>query len=249
MTTMAQVFELLRDPVWTAAGTALAVLSVMATFMVYRLQRQRRSLSYLEVSKNDLLTSWEEHDDRLQILYEGQPMKDIVLLVLRISNDGNTPIAASEFERPLAICVAEPARVLNAAVLIRRPKQLAITFSEAAGKLIIDPVLLNPGDTFTFKVLLADSRGHYAVDARVLGVRNIAKTLPPSGLLDFIQGLSIQLVVFALVAWLDQSGWLQRPMWQASLNLFGLVLLIGSLLMLRGLYRFARTRHTYRMES
>lgn len=37
-------------------------------------------------------------------------------------------------------------------------------------------------------------------------------------------------------------------MWQTSLNLFGLVLLIGSFLMLRGLYRFARTRHTYRME-
>ena len=180
------MLELLRDPAWQFVGVMLALAAVAVTVLVYWLQRQKKSLSYEVISKNELLTVREELEGRLQVLYEGQPARDICLLVVKLFNSGNVPVSASDYERPISLSTGASSKVLSGAVTAVDPENLAATIEIAESRVILDPILLNSKDSVTLKLLVSDFGGNLSVDGRVLGVRSISRTGETTGYLGLL---------------------------------------------------------------
>lgn len=185
------MLELLRDPAWQFVGVVLALAALAATFIVYWLQRQRKALSYEVISKNQLLTVREELEGRLQVLYEGHPARDICLLVVKLSNSGNVPISAADYERPLSLGTGISSKILSGVVTDVDPENLAANIDIEESRVILRPILLNSKDSVTLKLLVSDFGGDVAIDCRVLGVKSISKA-------DQITGYQALLMFVAL---------------------------------------------------
>ena len=150
------MLQYLRDPAWQFAGAVIALLAIAATFLIYFLQRQRKSLTYEVLSKSSLLTVREELENRLQVLYDGEPTRDICLLVIRIINSGTEAIASRDFEKPICIGTGPTSKILSAAITGVEPENLDVRIFAAESSATIDPLLLNPRDSIEIKLLVSD---------------------------------------------------------------------------------------------
>ena len=177
------MLDLLRDPLWQFVGVLLALAALGASFLIYSMQRQRKAFSYEILSLNRLLTVREELEGRLQVLYEGHPAKDICLVVVRLLNSGNVPIATTDFERPLALYTGQASKILSAVVTARDPINLDVDLDVVGDHLTIAPTMLNAKDSVALKLLVSDFSGALVVDGRILGVRSISKLKSGSGIL------------------------------------------------------------------
>lgn len=175
------MINLLRDPLWQFVGVLLALLALAATFIVYLLQRQRKSLSYEVLTKNQLLTVREELEGKLQVLYEGQPAKDICLLLIKLFNSGNVPVATVDYERPISFIIGDSSKVISAVVTDLDPENLPVNITSESNRVFVNPVLLNPKDSITLKILVHDISGGISADSRIVGVKSIKNAGEASG--------------------------------------------------------------------
>ena len=192
------MLELLRDPAWQFAGVLVALLTVMVMLLVYRLQRPKKALSYEVVSKNQLLTVKEELQGRLQVLYEGQPAKDICLLVIRFFNSGNIPITTADYERSVSFGTGASSKVLSVAITDVNPKNLVTNLTVEESRVTLQPVLMNSKDSITLKLLVKEFEGTVAVDGRVVGVRAISNAGQTPRYQAFILVLGVILTVLGV---------------------------------------------------
>lgn len=167
------MLELLRDPLWQFVGAALAVAALIASFVIYRLQRLRKGVTYDVLSRTNLLTVREELEGKLQVLYEGEPAKSLSLLVLKLWNSGNQPILATDYERPISFGTGEASRLLTADVTEAEPLGLQVDYEISGNKLVLKPMLLNPGDSVTLKLLVRDAGARLVPDSRIVGVKSL----------------------------------------------------------------------------
>ncbi len=172
------MLDLARDPAWQFIGVLLALAAIFLTYVVYRRQQLRKRLTYDVVSRNQLLTVKEELAGKLSILYEGRPAKAISVLVVRLWNSGNQPIQAADYERPISFLIQEPGTVLSADIIDVYPSSLNPGLAIDENKVHIEPVLLNPDDSLTLKILLKDPGNLFWPDARIAGVTSIDKPKP-----------------------------------------------------------------------
>jgi hypothetical protein len=170
---MTNFLELLRDPAWQFVGAVIGLAALVAMFLVYWLQRQRKAIAYEVVSKNQLLTVREELEGRLQVMYEGQPARDICLLVLKLLNTGNVAIATADYERPVSFSTGPSSKILSAAVTEVDPDNLVVVLKSEESRVVIEPVLLNSKDSITLKLLVSDFSGTISTDGRIIGVKAI----------------------------------------------------------------------------
>jgi hypothetical protein len=71
---------------------------------------------------------------------------------------------------------AEPARILTAEVVEVSPESLQPTIKAGGNEIVLDPLLLNPGDWLRVKILI-NQVSKLSVDARIVGVKRISKTI------------------------------------------------------------------------
>lgn len=162
---------LLLDAGWIGAIASTAALALTA--ILFLMTRKRKSLSYEIVATYPLISIDDEIRGRLQILLDKEPVENVHLLLLRFVNDGNVPIAASEYERPLAVKFQPKSNILSAEHVGARPFDLAPPVKIEDSNVIFEPVLMNGGDSFTTKVLIGQYSGGFDVDARILGVKRV----------------------------------------------------------------------------
>jgi len=165
--------ELLRDSIWTFVGAVLALIAIGATFWVYALQRPRKRLLIERVARVPLVTIGTEKIEGLEVKFNGDVLESASVIVVRITNSGNQPITAEEFERPVTLIFEEGAAVLHAEISEPSPKGLVVATSSQGRELQIERCLLNPGDTFLCRALVRDSKGRYEPAARVVGMKDI----------------------------------------------------------------------------
>ena len=189
------MIELLRDPAWQFVGVLLALIAIAATIIIYLLQRQKKRIAFNLVSKNQLLTVREELEGKLQVLYDGQPARDIRLLVIRVSNVGNVAIATNDYERPLSFSTGLSSKVLSAVVTDVDPPNLDVDLGVNESQIMIKPVLLNPKDSLTIKCLVSDFSDQLNVDARIIGVRKIEDAGTSSGYQTVFTAISLILTL------------------------------------------------------
>src|ERR1019366_5768653 len=164
---------MLRDPM---VRSILAVVAIFTTVLLFLIGRRRKSLSYLLSDTRVLGVHEAVNPSRVEILFDGAPVTDVRLVIITVNNSGNESIRIDDFERALRFSWGEPARILTAEVVEVSPENLRPTIKAGMSEIVLDPLLLNPGDWLRIKTLI-NRVGKLSVDARVAGVKRIRKTV------------------------------------------------------------------------
>ena len=161
----------LVDP-WKIVMALLAIVAIIISVILYRKQRQGKEVSYTIVSSVPLIGVKEEIRRKLQILFNGKPVEQVHLVEVDIVNSGNSPIKASEYERPISLGFGEEAEIFTAEVAKTTPESLWAKVRIEENKVLLEPTLLNEGDSVRIKMLVAKF-AQVNMDGRIVGVKEI----------------------------------------------------------------------------
>jgi hypothetical protein len=198
-----QQFDFLRDPLWQFVGVVVAIFAIIIPIWYYR--RPIKSLNYDVVVNNQLITSdvQKEVNSKLRVLYDNRDVMDLRLVVIKIFNSGNSPITPSDYETPIGFNLGSEGNILEVSILNVQPSNIQPKMTYSNNRLLIDPLLLNPKDSITIKVLLDKIAGNISADARISGVKSIdrysTETNPGKIFLRVFIDVLTRMVVFVLV--------------------------------------------------
>lgn len=151
----------------------IGAVALVVSIVLYRLAKKRKSLSYEVLSESPLVSISEEIKGNLQVLYNGEPAENIHLLLVKFVNDGNVPIAAADFERPLKLQFKDGSNIISAEKAQVTPENLNPSININGQAITVEPVMLNAGDSFAVRILMSQYGGGFDVDARVLGIKSV----------------------------------------------------------------------------
>lgn len=192
------MIEILRDSIWQFIGAVIAFIGVLAAVIFYLLQRSRKSLAYQVISSTKILTVNEEYQGKLEIVYEGTPVQNATLCVLKLVNDGNVPIASADYEQPLSLGFGSACNILSAEIIETSPKTLKPLLRVEATRFYLEPLLLNKKDSLTVKLLIAQYNDIIEPEARIIGIREVTQARERNyvlGLIPFVVGIALILIV------------------------------------------------------
>lgn len=164
------MLDILRDPAWQFIGTLLALIAIGISLWIVFAQRSKKRLLVETVAHVPLVAFDSKGIPGLRIMFNDSPVENASVLLVRMQNIGNVPVLASDFEQPISLEFEEGARVLNADIGQTKPKHLPIKVAFADRSVLVERHLLNPGDAFTCRALIQNSKGKYTAKARVAGV-------------------------------------------------------------------------------
>lgn len=166
--------NLLWNIILTVVGILIgAIISVISYF----LQRQKRSLVYSVKTNVAVVFVTDDMKNRVRVTFDNVEVSDVRLIELFILNNGNQPIKADDFERPLQFSFGEQAKVLGCEVITKEPANLApsIVFTTLENLIIVEPLLLNRRDQFTIKILVTGYKTELVADTRIAGVSKVER--------------------------------------------------------------------------
>jgi hypothetical protein len=167
--------EFLRDPIWQFIGAVLAIIAIIISIYLYYLQRNKKSLSYDVLLDYRLLSKESGLERRVQILFDGETVRNVSVFAVRIFNDGNIPILATDFVEPLNFSFGTNSKILEAEIAECYPPSLKPAIIINKNGVTLEPLLLNGGDSIILKLLLSKNRDHYESNARIVGVSRLRK--------------------------------------------------------------------------
>ncbi len=159
-------------------ATIAIVAIITAIIIAYLVNwwRNRKSISYEILSNAPLLSANEVIRDRIQILYDGSPVKNVHLLTLKVINDGRLPIVNSDFIKPLCFKFPEDAQILSFEVIDLKPNNLEVELTCKENSLFVKTDLLNSSDSITMKVIASSYKFDLNLYARIVGIKEVRRT-------------------------------------------------------------------------
>ena len=100
--------------------------------------------------------------------------------MIRVESAGNIPILPRDYELPISFVFGDDDLVLNAEVVDASPSDLPVVATSESTSATLSSQLLNPGDTFTVRVLVENPGGKVRSTARIAGVRKLESETPVS---------------------------------------------------------------------
>lgn len=193
------MIDFIRNVNWDFVGVLVAVITIILSIAIFLAQRKRKKLTYEIVSKTSVLSAAEEISGKLQILFQGEAVKNVYLLVIKLSNTGNLPITTADFERLVCLKVEKSERILSAEVSETTPPNLSATLQNTDKSIQLNPLLLNPGDTIVIKTLISDYQNDVEIDGRIVGVQNIERRVDGFGRSLLLMSLGLVVLVFGVM--------------------------------------------------
>lgn len=210
-----------------ASLVVTALVAVFALVLEYRTglfsSRRKKELTVRTLAYNSLLGRTDKSiGERLEVLFDGMPVKSPAMIVLEISNSGNTPITPSDFQQPIRITL-EGDHILHYVISNSNPGNLrpelirgeaSLAGGEWVGDYIrIEPLLLNARESFIVS-LIADGNHRSAihVDVRIIGAeirtgsrkkspleRLMSSPGPGTNISDLVVFLLVLIAILAIV--------------------------------------------------
>jgi hypothetical protein len=148
----------------------VAIIAIIVTLIVYRLQKERRNLNWVLVSGTKLLQDRAPSLQDLELRYKGEIVKDPYLLIVKFENVGNKPIASEDYERPLRISFPPACQVLAAEIVSTSQDDMGTSISVEDRNVVLKPVMLNARDCVTCQILVDRPPKDWRVKGRIKGV-------------------------------------------------------------------------------
>jgi hypothetical protein len=204
--------DFLQNPVFQfTANAIIAIAAIVVTSIVsiwiYKRQQRRKELSYDVISEAPVISIRESVANRVKVEFDGQPVKEVTLVVLKVMNTGNTAIKKDDYEEPLAF-VFKGRGVVSSEVVETEPDDL---IDDTARKIFLQvpassqeflefpKFLLNPKQSITFSVLLDGSKGEITKRGRIVDgeIKQVQKSGVGRGtaVFNLIAGLAVVVIL------------------------------------------------------
>ncbi|WP_336992643.1 hypothetical protein [Bacillus toyonensis] len=137
----------------------IGIIALCVTIYIYRKNIKKKILSYEIISSAPLIT---EKHNKVRIYVDDLEIKTILhVVILNIVSIGNEAIKTSDFETDISISITKggnQSKVLDAEIYKNHPEDLqSEIYNHDSGKQLgIKPLLLNPKDELTLKLLVSD---------------------------------------------------------------------------------------------
>lgn len=159
-----QPADIWHDPLFLTilgiAATLLAgIIGAIVAYWIYRRQRSKKEITYQVISDAPIANINKEVKDRVKILFDGNPVEDINLLVLKVWNPGRVAVKRDDFDEPITFEFGER-KVVASDILSMEPANLIDTkdiktfFTLGSESVELQKFLLNPKEEISLKVLL-----------------------------------------------------------------------------------------------
>jgi hypothetical protein len=150
------------------------VAAIPVTILVYRLSQERKRFDNEFISGVRLLANEATRlAGELELRFRNDIIKDPYLLLVRLINTGNKPLAEGDFEQPVRIELHAP--VLSAWLAKSDPEELSPKVTWQDTKVEVAPTLFNKGDWVAFVVLTDGEPKETSIDIRIVGVKKSRK--------------------------------------------------------------------------
>jgi hypothetical protein len=197
--------DFFRDPIWqflgVISGALLAIISIAITVNLTKSQSNKKILLYEILASTPLLALNQEIKDKIQIIYLGKNIENIHLVVIRLSNSGNTPISTKEYESPILFSFGHGTEIISVEIIETNPKSLKPDLQIQNNQVEFKPLLLNPKEYVAFKFLVTKFNGEIDVNARIIGLSAINRmiNIPTQGISDQLFQLSLFIPFVAIL--------------------------------------------------
>lgn len=181
----------------------VAFWGIYATYDVYNRSKPNKELQISVDAIIPLVDISPEAVDDITILYKGQPVKNVMLVQVKITNTGNQPITESDYVDPVSFTIASPSEIIDVSIINSVPSNIGLTINKISQyQADVTPVLLNPDDIVTARfAVLADNSDSILndlhIDGRIVGLKSIDFILPSNKKPDSKDILINALVAFA----------------------------------------------------
>jgi hypothetical protein len=133
------------------AGLAATIVGLVIAYITYVRRHKKKVLSYVVVGLDRLGTKSAKFE--IDVSFNGSQVQDPSIAAVRIVNSGEQSITADDYEGPLAIQFEGVSKVLAVDLSARRPGDLTPRMSTSPSSVLIEPMLLNPGDMLELNIL------------------------------------------------------------------------------------------------
>ena len=234
--------DFLHDPRFY--GPLATSCGVLITLTLWLLSQRRKQLSYEILSNASLVNLLDDIKDRLTIQFDGAPVYDLHLVVVKIVNSGDVAIRSAEYEGKIAVVFSGDATILLADVEETRPKNLherslkdkekkPLIESFGGQEVVLRPVMMNKGDYVKVRLLVNNPPGEPQLVGHIEGIHEFKRIKEQRMLPMVLANLGALTMVAALIL-LDPSRLFCQPL----LNLlpYALMFLAGYIILLFGIY-------------
>lgn len=161
--------QIIRDPLWQFVSI---IVSLIVTGVVYWLQQPYKELSYDIISSTPLFSIMEEAQGKVEVLFDGEPVTDAYLLIIKLHNSGNKAIISSDYESPIQLNFNEEVSILSAEVIDDTEYSITTTLQVVQNRIKLKPILINPKESVTIKVIASNYK-ELNITARITNINKI----------------------------------------------------------------------------
>ena len=216
-----------RDLAWQFVAAFVTFIGVVVAIGIFLAGRPYKGLRVEVLSNSPVVSVNADLAGEIQVLYKGQSVQSLSLILLKIENTGNEPITESDYSEPIRISIAQNAQVGEVSIQETRPEKIPLTSTiTSSDQIELSEVLLNPGDQAIVKVLALNNDGTLGIEGRIAGITQIEQ-----------------------VTGLQESNSAQVPLSQSNASVIVIALLSGGVLALIGSILFWESRGFNRWRS
>jgi hypothetical protein len=116
-----------RDPIWQSIGVFVAIVVGGIGVALILVGRPHKGLRVEVLSNSPLIPVTAEIANEIQVLYEGQPVQTLSVILLRLENTGNEPITENDYSEPIRISIGQHGEIGEVTVQETRPEGIPLT--------------------------------------------------------------------------------------------------------------------------
>lgn len=197
--------DALRDPKVIMAAIAIANTLVLA--IVFQWWRHRKILSYEITSFVPLFAIDRDIKHHVEVLLDGKPAENVHITILKFANTGRVPVEEPDFVTPIRISFGSEATILVGDIAGTTPEDLPASLTLESQGVILNPLMMNRGDSITVQILVSKPESAVVVTGRVRGIPRLKKRRGPVSFQNWIRPANWGLLLFfPLLATLVFSG-------------------------------------------
>lgn len=178
---MEKLFDVFKDFDIRLLAPMATVCAIIVSVWLWRLNQKNKSVTYEVLWRNPLVNVRGAARGKLDVRYEGKPVHDADLVLIRIWNNGHLPINSSEFLSGLSVVFTPAAEIISAIVTETVPGDLEDRLKgksllqpvSVPNKIELLPVLLNPQDSIVIQLVVRRAVGRIAVEGHIQGISAI----------------------------------------------------------------------------
>lgn len=186
------------------APIATLIASSIASYLWW-LNKQRKDLSVSLIRSEPLIALKGPARRKLTVYFGHRTMESAQLLQISLLNDGNQPIAASDYQSPLRIALNPGSTIYEVDIIETWPADLErripgnADIVKTTSKYFVEliPLLLNPQDEVVLQMLVENFNGEINVSHHISGIRKISSKKTTRTLPKLITGVGAAIILFA----------------------------------------------------